>query len=151
MCCGVLQCVAVCVAVCCIAASYSVLQCVAVCYSLLQCVAVCCSVLQFLQGDDRFHYSAFPVRLCFMCVYVCMCQKKSGGGHTAGDADGVIRTGHCCQHCYTHTYTHTHTHTHTYTHIHAHARTHAHAHAHAHTYTHTQLVDLVRCILKSAC
>ena len=37
----VLQCAAVCLAVCC-----SVLQCVAVRCSVLQCVAVCCSVLQ---------------------------------------------------------------------------------------------------------
>ena len=46
--CSVLQCVAVCCDVRCVAVCYSMLQSLTVCCGVLQCVAVCCSVLQCL-------------------------------------------------------------------------------------------------------
>jgi len=52
--CVLLQCVAVCVAVC-----SSVMQCAAACCSVLQCVAACCSVL---------HCAAPPLDLKSVCV-----------------------------------------------------------------------------------
>jgi len=75
VCCSVLQCVAVSVAMSSgqpkkrqglctpIAPIYSVLQCVAVCCSVLQCVAVYCSVLQCV--------SLRVVECLVVCVAVC--------------------------------------------------------------------------------